>query len=499
VLVLLASTAEAQKVDYKHGVTVTALAFSPNGKTLASAGQDQTIRLWNLADGESRELRGHDASLTALAYSRDGKRLASAGRDGKVIIWDPVSGKLLQKLIGHERTVLGISFSPDGKYLASACYDQTVRLWDVESGQTLCQVEAHNDAVSCISFSPDGKTLATGGHDWMVKVWSVAQDGKSLRLIHTLREGRKAEVTGLTFCMSGKLLASITPHGRLRLRDPSRGEEVRDSTVDELTALSLACSADGRTLAIAGLGGFFGMCDVATGSPITRQEEPATRTHYLAFTPTEGYVGEVRAVALSSTGMIAAIGTKDGSVLVRDIGRSLIGKNAPEKLSAKDLESLWKDLRDGGSSAGFRAAALLAARPQQSLPFLKERLRAVEQPDPARIEKLIDALDHPRFAVRDKAAAELEKVLDMAEGLMRRRLEKQPSLELRRRIERMLEPLDEQVPPPERLRQGRALQALERINTPAAQEIIENLSRGCPGAWLTEEARLTLARLRLTK
>jgi hypothetical protein len=498
-LTLLTSPLLAQKAEYKHGAAVTTLAFSPGGKTLASGGQDQTIRLWDLANGEPRDLRGHDASITSVTYSRDGKRLASGGRDGNVIIWDAISGKLLRKMVGHERTVLGVSFSPDGKYVASACYDQTVRLWDVESGQSLCEIEAHADAVSCICFAPDGKTLATGGHDRFVKVWWVGKDGKSLKLVHSLREGRRAEVTGLTFCMNGRLLASVTPHGRLRFRDPSRGEDVRDSTVDELTVLSLASSGDGRTLAVAGLGGFFSLCDVATGAPIQRQEEPTTRTHSLAFTPTEGYVGEVRAVALSSTGLLAAIGTKDGSILVRDIGRTLIGKNAPERLTDKDLEALWKDLRDGDASTGYRAAALLAIRPEQSLPFLKERVRVVEQPDLARIEKLIDDLDHPRFPVREKAAAELEKALDRAEGLMRLRLEKQPSLELRRRIERMLQPLDEQVAPPDRLRLGRALQALEHIGTPAAQEIIEKLSRGCPGAWLTEESRLALARLRLPK
>src|SRR5262245_59504028 len=117
VLVLLTAPLAAQKaaVDYTHGATVTALAFSPDGRTLASGGQDQTIRLWNLATGEARELRGHDGSLTALAYSGDGKWLASAGRDGTVLLWHAATGRLLRRLEGHERSVLSVAFSPDGQ------------------------------------------------------------------------------------------------------------------------------------------------------------------------------------------------------------------------------------------------------------------------------------------------------------------------------------------------------------------------------------------------
>jgi hypothetical protein len=463
---------------------------------LASGGQDQTIRLWDLATGQARELRGHEGSLAALAYSADGKRLVSGGRDGLVLLWDATAGRLLRRFEGHPRTVLAVGISPDSRFLASASYDQTVRLWDAASGKCLHQVEAHADAVSCLAFSPDGRMLATGSHDALVKLWSVAADGKALKPLHTLREGRRAEVIGVSFCLSGRLLASITPQGTIRLRDPVKGEQLRSTGVAEITPLSLACSADGRTMAVAGVGGAFGLCEVATGGAITRREEPSLRTSYLDFSPLEGYAGQVRAVALSSTGLVAAVGTKNGLVLVRDVGSLLLGRT-PGKLDDKDLPNLWKDLCDPSAAAGYRAVALLAASPESALPFLKKHLQPVGRPDPSRVARLLDQMDHPRFAVRENAAAELEKILDMVEGELRQRLANQPSLETRRRIERLLEPLDEQLATPARLRAGRALAALERIGSPAARDVLTELARGCPDAWLTREAELALARLRV--
>ncbi len=494
---LLASPALGQKpaADLKHGVTVTALAFSPDGRYLASGGQDQTVKLWNLATGVPHELRGHAGSIASLNFSADGRRLASGSRDGSAVIWDAVNRKLLHRLTGHDRTVLGVSFSPDGRLLASASYDQTIRLWETATGKQLCEVEGHGDAVSCVAFSPDGRTLASGGHDAFVKVWSLAADGRSLRLMHTLREGRKAEVTGLGFCMGGKLMASVTPHGTIRLRDPLRGEELRFAGVEDVTVLTLACSADGRTLAVAGLGGAFGLCETATGQMVARKEEAATQTSYFAFTPTEGYAGEVRAVALSSTGLTAAVGTKGGLVLVRDVGRMLLGKSVPEKLAEKDLDRLWEELREQNPAIGYRAAALLMLRPDDAVPFLGKRLLPVAQPNDRQIDELIAQLDSPRFTQREKAAAELERIIETAESALRKRLQQQPALEMRRRIERLLSPLDERVPPPERLRTGRALQALEQIATPAARRVLEGLARGCPGSWLTEEAGLALRRM----
>jgi hypothetical protein len=361
----------------------------------------------------------------------------------------------------------------------------------------LSQIEAHADAVSCVGFSPDGKTIASGGHDAMVRIWNVSADGKTIRPVHHLRDAGRSEVTGIAFCMGGRLLASVTTYSTIRMRDPVRGEILRLVNFPYGSVLALACSSDGRTLAAAGLGGRLGLCEVATGGVVVNREEPATRTNDLQFSPTEGFPGQVRSLALSATGFMVAAGTKDGEILVRDIGKALGGRSARPVLSDKDLETLWNDLRNHSASDGYRAIALLAARPASSIPFLQQHLTPVAKADRAHMQKLIDDLDHDRFGRREKAASELEKVLDMAEPLLRQRLTNQPSLELRRRIERLLQPLDELVPPPDRLRSIRAVQALEQIGSAQARTLLEKLSHGCPGAWLTDEARLALDRLRV--
>src|SRR5205823_11138260 len=150
---------------------------------------------------------------------------------------------------------------------------------------------------------------------------------------------------------------------------------------------------------------------------------------------------------------------------------------------------LWNELRSPSAGVGYRAAATLAACPDSAVPFLKRKLLPVRMPDARRVEALIDQLDHPRFAVREKAAAELERVIDQVEGRLRQRLRTGPALETRRRIERLLEPLDEQVLPPDRLRLNRALMALEQSGSAVARELLRALADGCPGAWLSEEAR----------
>jgi len=496
-LMLFASPLSAQvpSRDLRTGGAVHALAFHPDGRTLASAGDDQTITLWDLTDGKQlRRLKGHEATVTCLAFSQDGRVLASGSRDSTLCLWDASSGTLRHRLRGHERSVLGLALSPDGRLLASVSYDQSLRLWDVETGKALSHIEGHADAVSCVSFAPDGRTVATGGYDSQVRLWTVAEDGKGLRPSHVLREHRRAEVTGVTFCHGGRLLASVTPTGLVRLRDPSRGEELRRATVGDGPVLTLACSADGRTLMGAGIGGRIDLHEVASGEALLRRNEPAAATPALSFSPLEGSPGEVRAVALSASARTLAAGTRSGVVLVRDLGRMLLART-PGRLSDNELEALWNELRSPSPTTGYRAAATLAACPASAVPFLKPKLLPVQMMDAKQIDQLIDRLDHPRFSAREKAAVELERAIDQVEGRLRQRLRTGPVLETRRRIERLLEPLDEQVLPPDRLRLNRALMALEQSGSAAARELLQGLANGSPGAWLTEEARRGLTRL----
>ena len=149
--------------------TISEIAYSPDGTRLAVAGG---IGVWLYDTATYQELAlftGHTSN--SVSFSPDGNTIASAGWDNTVRLWDVVSGNLIHTLTGHTGRVESVSFSPDGNKIAAGGYDNTVRLWDVASGTSIHTLTGHTDGVGSVAFSPDGNSIASGGWDNTVLLW----------------------------------------------------------------------------------------------------------------------------------------------------------------------------------------------------------------------------------------------------------------------------------------------------------------------------------------
>ncbi len=532
----LVAKKEVRKIPDRH---VDILAFSPDGRTLAASGRS-SIRLWDVASGRALHHRpGHRGSVSSLAASPDGKLIAScANFDAEVYVWDATTGQPLHRLRGHEGSVGPCAFSADGRQLVTTDGARTIRFWDVAAGteprrrrvEALAEKEG-TTYVQSLALSSDGKRLAAisvilgtdedGGLRYDVwdavtgrslqsrllprHVWGsqFTPDGAAVALTasggavlqETYAERTLTAFPGelqspLAFSSDGRVLAALDATNgvpvnkrRITVRETATGQEVARFTTDH--TWHLAVSSDGRFVAANGSDGLR-LWDVATGNA-------------LPWRPPEDGAGwalsSAEFVPLFLPGRpVLATGLTDGTILLWDVAeatRAAVGAvRAPDRDACAGL---WADLAADDAGKAYRAGLALAAGRGTAVDFLKARLRPAPHADGKKIGKWIAELDSDEFETRRAATAGLEGLGEAALPALRRVLEGKPSPEAGRTAKQLLE-RPRPVPPPDALREWRAVAVLERIGSPEARDVMRTLAQGGSGARLTEEAKAALRR-----
>lgn len=230
------------------------VAFSPDGKILASGDYNNIIQLWNVENGKKiRQLKGHQgflAGVNSLAFSWDGEKLVSVGGDKTLRIWKVESGECLQVLRGHSRWLSSVSMNPDGQTLVTASADKTIKIWDFHKGKVLRTIE--NDAAmfagfNAVAFSPDGQTIATASDDDMVKLWDAIAGNKIAVL-----DSHNNWVCSVAFRPDGVLLASGGYDKNVRIWDARSHEECQVLDGHQGIVKTVGFSPDGRWLVSGG-------------------------------------------------------------------------------------------------------------------------------------------------------------------------------------------------------------------------------------------------------
>ncbi|MBD1939284.1 hypothetical protein [Microcoleus sp. FACHB-68] len=259
-----------------HQGTVYSVIFSPDGKQLATASGDGTVKLWDLSGKQLATFTAHKVAVTSVIFSPDGKQLATASFDDSTArLWD-LSGKQLATFTGHESSVSSVIFSPDGKQLATASFDDTARLWDL-SGKQLATFTGHQDVVNSVIFSPNGKQLATVSRDETARLWDLS--GKQLATF----TGHENFVNSVIFSPDGKQLATASSDGTARLWDVS-GKQLATFTGDQGPVNSVIFSPDGKQLATASFDGTARLWDLS-GTQLARFTGHESSVSSVIFSP----------------------------------------------------------------------------------------------------------------------------------------------------------------------------------------------------------------------
>jgi hypothetical protein len=480
--------------------------FAADGKVLFSLGEEGTVRQWDLSSGREQKHVSLPSGVHDVTLAADGQTAAFCVDKKTLTVWDLAKGEARAQAADLESKVKGIcpglqprlalGLSPDGKLLARLAGDGTVGVWEVatsrqrwlfEDARTGSQLSSP-EAVQTLVFTADSKRLValkagSAREDpptATVFLWNL-DNGRLLRRLNGLPQPPAPVV----LAPDGRTLATAGPDGTATLWEIATGKErvrLRTGGTDPLTAL--AYSPDSALLIGAGPGQTLWCWDTLTGDRLGQRRGDQTSVGVLAFAP---------------DGRKLVSGGRDGTLLVWDVA-SFQQEKRPrlEKLEASEERRHWDDLAGTDATAAARALARFRTAPARAVALVREQVRPVAAPAAEKVEGWIAKLDSGDFNVRQQAAGELAKLGDLVEPALKKALENQPSAEVKRRIEQLLDRLqteqaDSSV---EGLREVRAVELLERLADSDADKLLRSLAEGAAGARLTREARAALDRRR---
>ncbi|MBO3674191.1 WD40 repeat domain-containing protein [Streptomyces sp. NEAU-YJ-81] len=346
----LLSVVNAPLATPLHGHTgaVYLTTFSPNGRLLATASYDRTVRLWDVSDRTrpkplGKPLTGHTSWVSSAVFSPDGRTLASAGDDGTVRLWDvrdprhprPIGAPLSR----HDGTIYLLAFSPGGRTLATATEDRVVRLWDLSRPgrpRPLGALTGPTAAVRSVAFSPDGKTLAAGDDNGTIRLWNMA-DPRRPKRIETVLTGHKDLVHSVAFSPDGRTLASGSADNTVRLwnvGDPRRAEPLGSPLTGHTGPIwSVSFSPDGSMLAAASQDSTASLWNVSDPEYPSQVGEPLA-----------GSSGEMYALGFSPDGRTLATGSGDNTVRLWSLPTSdMVGRMGVFRPDGRVLATAGRD------------------------------------------------------------------------------------------------------------------------------------------------------------
>jgi WD40 repeat protein len=317
----------------QHDRPVHAAAFSPDGASLATAGENGRIVIWDVARRAERfRPTGHTSGVRSIAYSPGGATFVSGGADGSVILWEASTGEEIRRLPGHDGAVDGVAFTPDGRTLATIGADHRIVLWSVGDGARLAELTGHGGRAAEVAFTPDGRWLVSAGDDGAVVVWDLATRSR----LRTLDAGQPLHSVAVS--PDGALVAAGGQGKEVLVWGLSDGRQVA-SLRAHTAIVSAVRFVDRGSLMTVGYDGLAAWWDVRRGRRITNLRGSTSSLYGAAVSPDGrmfaaasrdravflwdrstppmvGHTDEVRALAVTTDGRTLASGDADNSVLL---------------------------------------------------------------------------------------------------------------------------------------------------------------------------------------